>query len=204
MEPPFFEKPTDKKRSPPSKPKNSDRGGPKYLTPEEVNQLIAAAQTVGRHAQRDSTIILICYRHALRVSELIALRWNQVDLDNRRIQVHRLKKGTSSVHKLEVYEVEALTRLKRDEAASGYVFVSERNGPLTRRSVHGIISRAGRIAGIPFAVHPYMLRHAKGYQLGAKGLDIRAIQAFLGHRNIQHSTPYAPARTEEFDSFDED
>lgn len=64
----------------PRKPLNKDVRSREYLTPDEVEKLMAAAGRVGRHAVRDRTLILIGYRHALRVSELVALRWDQVDL----------------------------------------------------------------------------------------------------------------------------
>jgi site-specific recombinase XerD len=56
-------------------------------------------------------------------------------------------------------------------------------------------------AGIPFPVHPHMLRHACGYYLASKGQDTRAIQAYLGHKNIQHTVRYtelAPGRFNDF------
>ncbi len=54
------------------------------------------------------------------------------------------------------------------------------------RSIRHIIARAGELAGIPFQVHPHQLRHACGYYLAASGHDTRAIQDYLGHKNIHH------------------
>jgi integrase len=62
-----------------------------YLTPEEIEKLISAARARGRYGHRDATMILLAYRHGLRVSELVALRWDQIDLKIGRIQIHRLK-----------------------------------------------------------------------------------------------------------------
>jgi type 1 fimbriae regulatory protein FimB/type 1 fimbriae regulatory protein FimE len=70
------------------------------------------------------------------------------------------------------------------------VFVSERKAPLTPHTVRKIVARAGRQAGIEFPIHPHMLRHATGYKLANDGQDTRAIQQYLGHRNIQHTTRY--------------
>jgi integrase len=204
MEPPFQEKSTTKRSPPRSKPKNSDLGQRQYLVPDEVKALIESAKQVGRHADRDSTLILICYRHALRVGELIALTWNQFSLDEGRFRVERMKKGNPSVHRLNIDEVNALTNLRQQNPNSEIVFVSERNGALTRRAVHTIIARAARIAGISFPVHTYMLRHSKGYQLGAKGVDTKAIQAYFGHRNIQHTVGYTADQVDKFDGFEED
>lgn len=66
--------------------------------PEEVEAMRAAIkQSLGRHAHRDSTLILLIYRHGLRVSEAAALRWEQIDFNGGTIYVKRVKKGTPSV-----------------------------------------------------------------------------------------------------------
>ncbi len=200
----FSEKPIKKKISPPIKPKTADRGAVKYLTPEEVMSLVEAAQNVGRHGHRDATLILVCFRHALRVGELITLRWEQIDLDECRFHVKRMNKGKPSVHKLLPQDVDALLRLKEQEPDSEFVFISERGGPLTRRSVHSIVARAGKLANMQFAVYPYMLRHAKGFQLGSKGVDIKTIQDYLGHRNIQHTATYAPDQSNNLDDLSDE
>jgi type 1 fimbriae regulatory protein FimB/type 1 fimbriae regulatory protein FimE len=64
-----------------------------------------------------------------------------------------------------------------------------------------MVARAGRIAGIPFRVHPHMLRHACGYKLANDGQDPRAIQAYLGHRNINHTVRYTELSPERFRGF---
>jgi hypothetical protein len=76
---------------PPRKPKNSERRSREFLSPAEVEKLAEAAQRVGRHGHRDGTMIQIAYRHALRVSELTALRWDQVDLAQGLLHVRRRK-----------------------------------------------------------------------------------------------------------------
>lgn len=146
-------------------------------------------------------MILIAYRHGLRVSELVSLRWDEIDLAQDLAHVARLKNGTPSVHPLRGPELRALRRLQREDASAAYVFVSERKAPLTPHTVRKIVARAGRQAGIEFPVHPHMLRHATGYKLANDGQDTRAIQPYLGHRNIQHTTRYrdlAPSRFQDF------
>ncbi len=69
------------------KPKNKDVRPREYLTDAEVERLIKAAAKTGRYRHRDSTLILVTYRHGFRVSELIALRWDQVELDSGRMHV---------------------------------------------------------------------------------------------------------------------
>ena len=172
-----------------------------YLTSDEVDQLSTAARRVGRHTHRDATMILLAFRHGLRVSELVALRWDQVDLKQGTLHVNRAKRGTPSTHPLRGPELRALRRLQRDYTGTPYLFVSERGGPVTTSTVRKMITRAGQAAGIPFPVHPHMLRHACGYKLANDGHDTRSIQQYLGHKNITHTVRYtelAPGRFNDF------
>jgi site-specific recombinase XerD len=77
----------------------------------------------------------------------------------------------------------ALRRLQREQEASPHVFSSERGGPMTPKSFHGLFARIGERAGLPFPVHPHMLRHGCGFALANAGHDTRALQAWLGHKN---------------------
>jgi site-specific recombinase XerD len=86
-------------------------------------------------------------------------------------------------------------------AGAAYLFVSERGGPLTARTVHHIVAMAGEAAGVPFPVHPHMLRHACGFYLANKGVDTRALQQYLGHRNIQHTVRYTELTPQRFQDF---
>ena len=112
------------------KPKNKDRRSREYLTPTEIENIIKAARSVGRHGNRDATMILIAYRHGLRVSELVALRWQQVDLKMGLLQVHRRKNGIDSIHPLFGPELRSLKKIQRDYPDTQYVFVSERKSPM--------------------------------------------------------------------------
>ena len=151
-----------------------------------------------RRGQRDSTMVLMAYRHGLRVSELVDLRWEQVDLDSAILHVRRVKHGTPATHPLTGRELRALRKLQRDqEPKSPFVFISERGTPFTNRGFQALIDRAGRRAGIGFKCHPHMLRHGCGYKLANEGVDTRTIQGYLGHKSIQHTVRYtelAPTR----------
>lgn len=188
-------------KSPPRKPKNREVRPREYLTEDEVRRLIEAARRSGRHGHRDATLILITYRHGLRVSEAIALEWHAVDLDYGQLHVKRLKDGMASVHPLRGVEIRALRKLHRDAPRSPYVFVSERGGPLTDSAARKMVARAGRQACLPFPVHPHMLRHATGYKLANDGQDTRAIQHYLGHKNIQHTVRYTQLSSVRFREF---
>ncbi len=185
---------------PPRRVPNQERRSREYLTSKEVDAIMEAARKVGRHGHRDATLILLAYRHALRVAELVALRWDQIDLAQGLLHVTRAKNGTPSTHPLRGPEIRALRRLQRDYAGP-YVFVTERKGPLTTSAVRKIIARAGELAGLGFPVHPHMLRHACGFKLANDGHDTRAIQHYLGHKNIQHTVRYTELAPDKFDGF---
>ncbi len=188
-------------KSPLRKPKNKDVRTREYLTPEEVEDLMAAAKSAGRHGHRDSTMILIAFRHGLRVSELVALRWDQVDFKRSTLHVNRIKNGVDSVHPLRGPELRALRKLIREYPDTPYLFVTERGGPITDHTVRKIVARAGENAGIPFPVHPHMLRHSCGYKLANNGHDTRALQHYLGHKNIQHTVRYTELSSARFKDF---
>src|SRR5690606_16234858 len=133
--------------------------------------------------------------------ELVSLRWDQVDLKGGVLHVNRSKNGTASNHPIGKREGRALRRLRRDYAECRYVFVSERSGPMTAANVRKIVARAGRLAGLPFPVHPHMLRHACGYKLANDGHDTRAIQHYLGHKNIVHTVRYTELASDRFKGF---
>lgn len=188
-------------KSPPMRVPNSVRRSREYLSPAEVDSMITAAKNAGRHGHRDATLILLTYRHAGRVSEMIAWRRDQVDLDQGLLHVNRLKSGTPSVHPLRGPEIRALRKLFRDYTDSPYVFSTERGCPMTAATARKIVARAGELAEVGFPVHPHMLRHATGYYLASKGQDTRAIQAYMGHKNIQHTVRYTELSPERFKDF---
>jgi len=122
-----------------------------------------------------------------------------VDLGrNACLHVRRVKNGMPSVHPLQGDEMRALRALKRE---STFVFVSERGAPFTRAGFAKMVARLGVEAKFKFGVHPHMLRHACGYALANRGQDTRALQAYLGHKNIQHTVRYtelSPTRFKDF------
>ena len=180
-------------RKVPLRLKNADYRSREYLTEQEVGQLIDAAGRVGRHGHRDATLILLSYRHGLRVTELVSLRWEQVDLKQGLMHVNRLKHGNPSVHPVRGPELRALRRLQRDYPTMPYVFSSERKAPLTDDAIRKIVGRAGKEAKLPFSVHPHMLRHACGYKLAQAGPDTRCYPALSGAQEHPAHRPLHPA-----------
>src|SRR5215210_898836 len=167
----------------------AERRPREYLTPKEVNRLIAAARQ-NRYGHRDAAMILVAYRHGLRVSELCALRWDQVDFEYALLHVRRIKNGMPSVHPLGGGELRALRKLQREAMPSRHVFTTERRAPMSPAGFRKILARTAEVAAYPFPVHPHMLRHACGYKLANDGQDTRAVQHYLGHKNIQHTVRY--------------
>jgi integrase len=175
-----------------------------YLRPDEVDAMVQAARKSGRHRVRDAAIILMMFRHGLRTAELVALRWQQVDLKAGYLDVHRVKQGHDSKHPLRGPQLRLLRELQRLYPESPYVFVSERKAPLSPRSIREIVARAGQLAKLPFVPHPHQLRHACGYYLASKGHDTRAIQDYLGHKNIQYTVRYTAMAPHRFENFWDD
>ena len=173
----------------------------KHLTPAEVERLIQTAKGSGRYSQRDATLVLIMYRHGLRVSEAVSLKWDAIELKQGLLHVTRLKNGTPSTHPLRGPELRALRAMKAEWEQSPYVFCSERGGPMTASNVRKMIARLGVKARLGFPAHPHQLRHALGYKLAADGVDTRAIQLYLGHKSITHTAHYTALSPDRFKSF---
>jgi integrase len=172
-----------------------------YLTDAEIGRLTDAAKA-NRYGHRDATIILLVYRHGLRASELVDLRWDQVDFNAATLAVRRAKKGTPSTHPIRGDELRALRRLARaQDPKSPFVFTSERGAPFTTAGFARMVERAGVAAGFEFKAHPHMLRHACGFALANKGHDTRSLQAYLGHKNIQHTVRYTELSPDRFKDF---
>jgi type 1 fimbriae regulatory protein FimB/type 1 fimbriae regulatory protein FimE len=169
-----------------------------HLTPPEAQRLIDAAGRQGRNALRDRALCLLTYRHGLRASEAVGLRWDQIDLEERVLHVVRLKNGNAAGHPLAEDECALLKDLRSRKPDSMYVFLSERGTPLDRINLGRIVRRAGEAAQLPFLVHPHMLRHATGYYLANRGKPLRLIQDYLGHRSIQHTVLYTRLAPERF------
>ena len=184
----------------PTRRANSEYRNREHLTPSEVEQLIEAAKT-NRYGHRDATMLLVAFRHGLRASELCSLEWSQVDFAGATLHVRRVKNGKPATHPIRGDEMRALRKLQREAPKSPFVFVSERGTPFSPDGFNWLVKRAGQKAGLPFQAHAHMLRHSAGYKLAGDGHDTRAIQDYLGHRNISNTVRYtelAPGRFRDF------
>jgi type 1 fimbriae regulatory protein FimB/type 1 fimbriae regulatory protein FimE len=169
--------------------KNADYRQREYLMEAEIDTLLAAAGD-SRNPVRDRLLILMAFRYALRVSELVDLRWQQIALDSATVHIRRAKNGTPGIHGLQGDELRLLRQLRRQHPHADFVFLSERKAPLSIDGAQKLIERLGESAELPFRIHAHMLRHAAGYALAAGGIDTRTLQAFMGHRSIANTVIY--------------
>ena len=176
----------------------------KHFTRIEVDRMIAVTRG-HRNAARDGCLLLLMFRHGLRVSEACSLKTSQVDIEGQTLRVERMKKGLSTVHPLRAEEVQAvkawLIERKRMNPQTDTLFVSERLSQLNRRTVWAAIKQYGELARLQIKAHPHMLRHACGYELANQGADAKQIQDYLGHRNIQYTAEYTAPQPTKFEKF---
>uniref|UniRef100_UPI003F706D96 tyrosine-type recombinase/integrase n=1 Tax=Enterobacter ludwigii TaxID=299767 RepID=UPI003F706D96 len=149
---------------------------------------------------RDRCMILMCFYHGLRISELLGLTVRDIDLAGGTIFIRRLKNGFSTVHPLQPDERQLLGEWmsRRPLSNEGWLFPNAKGNHLTRQYMYKQLRHYGLLAGLAVRVHPHMLRHACGYELAEQGMDTRLIQDYLGHRNIRHTVHYTAGNAARF------
>lgn len=165
-----------------------------YLTPKQVAQFLQATKTT-RHPARNYLLFLLLYRHGLRCSELIDLRRKDIDLDDKRIHVRRLKNGLTTYHPLQPDTIRAIRAHLDSQPPSKFLFESER-GPFTRTAINYLCREIGNSIGLK--VNPHLFRHSCGYAMANKGHDLRLIQDYLGHTDIRSTVIYTAVCPERF------
>lgn len=175
-----------------------------YLTQEEIDKLLAAAKTASRNPERDHCLLLLMFRHGLRVSEACSLRLSDIDLENKVFHVRRLKGCDHGVHDFYNGESAAIRDwlTEREQmnppAELEELFISERRKPLSRITVFQLVRTIAAAAGLEHLdVHPHMLRHSTGYALIQKA-DVRVVQDYLGHRSISSTVRYTKLNRSRF------
>jgi integrase len=177
---------------PPKRQPNAAVRTREHLTQREVEQLMKAARAGnGRYGGRDATMILVAFRHALRVSELVNVRWSDIDFKAARLNVRRLKGSISGTHPIEGDELRELRKLRAENPDAEFAFTTERGGPMSAAGFRKLLARLGEAAGMgTLKVHPHALRHATGFTLVNKGIDTRTLQAYMGHSQITNTVRY--------------
>lgn len=176
-----------------------------HLTQDEVDKLLAASKTSSRNSVRDYCILLLMFRHGLRVSELCSMKFTDINVETKEFHVTRLKGCDSGPHELYNGESQAIRAWLVERAKMNppedcdTLFISERRKPLSRCTVWLMITQVAEAAGLEYlSIHPHMLRHSCGYALVNKGTDIRIIQGYLGHRSISSTVRYTKLDSKRF------
>jgi type 1 fimbriae regulatory protein FimB/type 1 fimbriae regulatory protein FimE len=188
---------------PPRRQRNADVRSREYLTEPEVAALRKAA-LANVSGERDALMILMCFRHALRVSELVSLEWRDVlDLEREAragLNVRRKKGSVSGTHPLEPDEVASLRKLRKANPAAIYIFTSNRGTRITEAAFRKMLSRLAGAAGMgELRIHPHMLRHATGHALANDTkVTTRELSELMGHANLNNTRRYTALNVARF------
>jgi site-specific recombinase XerD len=178
------------KKQPPTKRRPSPTVT--FLTQDELKRLVSTIKD-----KRDRAIFLITYRHGLRASEIGLLQRTDLDLKQSRVTIHRLKGSLSGVYPMQPDMVKLLRSYIRERTdSSPYLFVSNRNVPIDRRTLWCLMQRYGTTAKLPKEKQKFhILKHSIATHLLDAGADLSFVKDWLGHANIQNTTIYARVTT---------
>lgn len=165
---------------------------PTFLTVDEVVKLLSIEGS-GALLSRDIAVLELLYSSGLRVSELVGINLNDIDLKNLTVKVlgkgnkeRIVPVGSKAAHALDEYLRERLGM----NPGGDHLFVNTRGDRLNVRSVDRIIRKYALLAGIPKNVSPHVLRHTFATHLLGGGADLRAIQEMLGHKSLSTTQRY--------------
>lgn len=160
----------------------------KFLTLDEIKRLFGAIS-----GKRDRAIFLTAYRHGLRASEVGLLQIQDLDFERQKIMIRRLKGSLSGVHPLQSDEARIIkSYLKTRNSDSPFLFVSNRHLPISRKMLDVLIKNYGAKVKLPEdKCHFHVLKHSIATHLLDAGADLRFVQDWLGHANIQNTIIYA-------------
>jgi len=161
-----------------------------FLTKAE---LIALFNWVKTKSSRDYAMILLAYRHGMRVSEVCNITMHNLDLEAGNIRCQRGKGSISNWQQLSVVEIKAVKTWlrKRQKAENDCLFISNRGTPMSRSQFFRLFKAYAQAVGIPAEKqHPHVLKHSLGTHLANAGMPAQTIMARLGHRNIQNTMIY--------------
>jgi site-specific recombinase XerD len=168
-----------------------------FLTQDELRRLFKVI-----HSKRDKAIFLVAYRHGLRASEVGLLQQADVDAKQGRISIHRLKGSISGVYPMQPDVMKAIRSYERTRADElPYLFISNRNVPISRFMLHHLMQTYGELAGLPEEKRKFhCLKHSIATHLLDAGANLAFVKDWLGHANIQNTTIYARLTTATLDA----
>ncbi len=190
--------------------KNLDVRPREELYKEEIDAMLNSCDRLHNNQYFSKWMIYFLFKHALRVSELCNMRWNQIDLPKKQIYILRSKGGTPSMQTLSNDQICFLNTMKKENVLkSEYVFIFSHDMdfktgkmtavPLKRTQAYDIIKRAGKLAGIGDHVHPHQLRHACGnYLYNEMNVPERTIQSYLGHKKLESTARYTQVSAKKY------
>lgn len=169
-----------------------------YLKEHEVNELLNVCSTT-KEVHRNRLILLLLYRHGLRVSELINLQIDHIDFKEGKLEVYRLKGSNNSVHPLQRDTINLLRKyLKERKHDSNYLLLSNRGNVISRFTVTNLIKHLSKLANLPITASAHTLRHSCGYYLANKDYPLQIIQDYLGHKNANNTRIYTKLNSNKF------
>ncbi|EQA1667121.1 tyrosine-type DNA invertase [Enterobacter bugandensis] len=174
----------------------------RFLTHHEIG-LVIHSLSGSVHEVRNRCLIIMCYLHGFRASELTGIKLSDIDFSGKKIYIRRLKNGLNTSHPLQISELEYLKewldiREGYNHKNNDWLFLSRSGNRLSRQYFYKLIRQYSVLAGLTVNAHPHMLRHGCGYELAEQGMDTRLIQDYLGHRNIRHTVHYTAANAARF------
>lgn len=172
---------------------------PTFLTVDEVVKLVETPGSENVYELRDRAILELMYSCGLRVSELVGINLNDLDMESMNVKVlgkgnkeRIVPLGSKAASSIESYLEQRLDLKPKDD----FLFVNARGGRLTTRSIDRIIKKYAAIAGIPKNISPHVLRHTFATHLLGGGADLRAIQEMLGHQSLSTTQRYTHTSVE--------
>ena len=183
---------------------NDNLRGKRHLSEQEVMKICKAIRKGSRYPDRDELMVLVAFFHGLRLGELVNLKFQHLDLRSGQISIKRLKNGIDTMHPISnKREFMLLRRIHRDQGkpTAGFVFKNERGSAVSANGFQKMLGKFSEIAlSVKWNVHA--LRHGCGTELISRGIDLRTVQVYLGHKNIQNTTMYLHESVKQFEKIE--